>query len=75
MIAADVFQANCAEKQQSPSFSGVGAHHQNAHAEHAIQTIIYITRTCMLYDLLYWSEHGVDDLALWPFALNINLVV
>ena len=44
--------------------SGNGAHHQNAHTEHAIQIIMYMARTVMLHLSLYWSEYGVDDLAL-----------
>ena len=41
VFAADVFQADCTEKHQSQSFSGVGAHHQNACVEHTIQTNMY----------------------------------
>ena len=44
-FAADVFQAVCAEKHQSYSFSGVDGHHQRGHSKLAIQTIIYIART------------------------------
>jgi hypothetical protein len=36
------FWRNCKEKQQSQSFSSVGAQHQNAHAERAIKTIMYM---------------------------------
>ena len=43
VISADALHEDCTEKHQSQSFSGLGAHHQNAHAEHAIQTIMYMT--------------------------------
>ena len=33
---------NCVKKGQSQTFSGVGAQHQNARAERAIQTIMYM---------------------------------
>ena len=51
-------------------FSGVGAHHQNAHAEHTIETIMYMARTFMLHFSLPLSEYVVDDLALWSFAVK-----
>ena len=51
-------------------FWGIGAHCQNAHAKHVIQTIIYIGRTLMPHVSLHWSEYGVDDLVLWPFAVK-----
>ena len=60
----DVFNDDCIAKHQSQSFSGVCAQYQNAHAEHVIQTIVYIARTFMLHFPLDWSEHGVDHLAL-----------
>ena len=41
-FAADVFHSDCIKKYQSQSLSGVGAHHQNGHAECAIQTIMYM---------------------------------
>ena len=42
VFTADVFQVDCTEKHQSQRFSGICAYHQNAHAEHTIQTIMYI---------------------------------
>ena len=42
VFAAVVFHANCVEKHQSKSFSEIGAHHQDTHAEHAIQTSMYM---------------------------------
>ena len=65
----DVFHANYVEKYQSQSFSGVGAHYQSAHAEHN-QTIMYMARTFMLHVSLHWSEYGIDDLVLWPYAIK-----
>eukprot|EP00804_Cyclotella_cryptica_P017061 CCRYP_003305-RA/>CCRYP_003305-RA protein AED:0.17 eAED:0.17 QI:0/-1/0/1/-1/1/1/0/125 len=65
IFTADMFRADCKQKHQSQSFSGVGARHQNDLAEHAIQTITYMARTFMVQVSLHWSERGVDDLALW----------
>ena len=70
VFIAEEFREACKDKQQSQSFSGVGAKHQNARAERAIQTIMYMARTSMLHVALHWSENGVDNLALWPFAVK-----
>jgi hypothetical protein len=42
IFSAEEFWRDCEEKQQGQSFSGVGAQHQNAHAEQAFQTIMYM---------------------------------
>ncbi len=70
IFTADMFCADCKMKNQTQSFSGVGAKHQNAMAEKAIQTIIYMARTCMVHVSPHWSERGVDDLSLWGFAIK-----
>ena len=70
IFTADMFLADCKTKNQSQSFSDVGAKHQNAMAERAIQTIIYMARTFMVHVSLHWSERGVDDLSLWGFAIK-----
>eukprot|EP00804_Cyclotella_cryptica_P024013 CCRYP_020059-RA/>CCRYP_020059-RA protein AED:0.51 eAED:0.10 QI:0/-1/0/1/-1/1/1/0/69 len=54
--AADMFCDDCKHNNQTPSFSGVGAKHQNAMAECAIQTIVYMARTFMIHVSLHWSE-------------------
>ena len=54
---------------QTLSFSGVGAHHQNGVAERGIQTVTSWARTMMLHAVLHWPEHA-HDLSLWPFALH-----
>eukprot|EP00804_Cyclotella_cryptica_P006589 CCRYP_008569-RA/>CCRYP_008569-RA protein AED:0.10 eAED:0.08 QI:0/-1/0/1/-1/1/1/0/161 len=70
IFTADMFCADCKQKHQSQSFSGVGAKHQNALTERARQTITYMARTFMVHVSLHWSERGVDDLALWGFAVK-----
>jgi transposase InsO family protein len=39
IFSAEEYRRDCEEKGQSQSFSGVGAQHQNARAERAIQAI------------------------------------
>ncbi len=51
-------------------FLGVGAQHQNAKAKRAIQTIMYMAWTFMVHASLHWTEHGVDDISLWTFAVK-----
>ena len=70
VFTAEEFRKECAEKDQKQTFSGVGAQHQNARAERAIQTIMYMARTFMLHVALHWDEYHVDDLSLWPFAVK-----
>jgi len=65
VFTADIFHDDSKMKNQSESFSGVGVNYQNAMAERAIQTNISMTRTFMVHVSLQWSEHGIDNLALW----------
>ena len=70
VLTAEMFADACKEDGQSQSFSGVGAQHQNAEAERAIQTVVYMAREFMIHAALNWGEDGSDDLALWSFALD-----
>ena len=70
VFTADMFRDDCKDKKQSQSFSGVGAQHQNANAERTIQTIMYMACTFLIHVSLHWSDHGVDDLFLWSFAVK-----
>jgi hypothetical protein len=70
IFSAEEYRCDCEEKGQSQSFSGVGAQHQNARAERAIQTIMYMARTFMVHASLHWTERGSDDLSLWSFAVK-----
>ena len=53
---------------QTISFSGTGAHHQNGVAERAIGTITRWARTMLLHAVIHWPDK--IDLALWPFAVD-----
>ena len=70
IFSAKEYRRDCDEKGQSQSFSGVGTQHQNARAERAIQTIMYMARTFMVHATLHWTERGSDDLSLWSFAVK-----
>ncbi len=73
LFSAEVFWRDCEDKRQSQSFTGVGAQHQNVHAECAIQTIMYMARTPMVHASLHWTERGSDDLSLWSFAVKYSV--
>jgi len=70
VLTAEEFRDDCKEKSQKQTFSGVGAQHQNAKAERAIQTVMWMARTFMLHVSLHWTERGVEDIALWGFAVK-----
>jgi hypothetical protein len=70
IFLAEEYRQECKNKGQSQSFSGVGAQHQNAQAEHAIQTIMYMAHCFMVHSSLHWIDQGLDDISLLPFAVK-----
>ena len=70
VFTAELFTKQCSEDGQTQSFSGVGAQHQNAEAERAIQTIMYMARSFMIHAGLHWTTHNADNLAQWSFAVD-----
>ncbi len=67
---ATIFRNDCLAKDQSQSFSGVGAKHQNAVAERNIQTICYWARHMMVHAAVHWPNNNSDNIRLWPFAVQ-----
>jgi hypothetical protein len=70
IFTSETFRQSCEEEQQTQSFSGVGAQHQNAEAERAIQTVMYMARSFMVHAALHWGADGSDDVSLWSFAVD-----
>ena len=70
VFQAEDFKDDCADKGQKQSFSGVGAQHQNAHAERSIQTIMCMARHSLLHVSLHWTNEVVGNLSLWPFVVK-----
>lgn len=58
---SETFKDACKEEKQNQSFSGVRVQHQNAEAECAIQTIMYMAQSCLIHTALLWGEDGADD--------------
>ena len=59
VFTAEIFKDDYKDKQQTQSFRGVGAQHQNAEAERAIQTVMYMAHSFMIHVALHWSSDGV----------------
>jgi hypothetical protein len=75
IFSAEEYRRDCDEKGQSQSFSGVGAQHQNARAERAIQIIMNMARTFMVHASLHWTDRGSDDLSLWSFVVKHSVSI
>ena len=70
IFSAEEYCQECIDKGQTQSFSGLGGQHQNAWAEHAIQTIMYMAHCFMVYSSLYSTDQGLDGILLWPFVVK-----
>ena len=70
VYTAKDFRDDCVAKDQTQSFSGVGAKHQNAVAERNIQTICYWARHMMVHAAVHWPANNADNIRLWPFAIQ-----
>ena len=53
VFTSEDIQKYCNDKNQEQWFSGVGAHHQNAHAELEIKTFMLMARIFMLHVALH----------------------
>ncbi len=70
IFSAEEYPLEYKEKGQSQFFSRVGAQHQNARAERAVQTIMFMAHSFMVHFSLHWTDQGSDDILLWPFAVK-----
>ena len=69
-----VFRANgwtqdCTLKNQSLTFAGVNAHHQNGRAERRIRLLQELTRTQLIHLQHKWKT--IHTAPLWPYALRL----
>eukprot|EP00957_Ditylum_brightwellii_P174960 13321662-Ditylum_brightwellii.AAC.1 len=60
------FQDSCKLAQQTFSYCGVGAHHQNGIAENMNKCLSHSARTSLLHAIRKWLD--VITAVLWPFA-------
>lgn len=68
VFTASAFQDELANMDQGVTFSGVGAHHQNAMAERSIGVLFSLARTQMLHAKLRWPKAVTAKL--WPMVLK-----
>ncbi len=64
------FRKRLDEGEQAITFSGPHAHHQNAQAERAIQTVVYRARAMMVHAQIMWPELIGRTLHQWTYALT-----
>jgi hypothetical protein len=62
------FQEDLALNDQTVTFSGVGAHHQNGISENAVKLVTNMARSMMMHQLIHWPDEF--DPSLWGFALQ-----
>jgi hypothetical protein len=67
------FVADLLANNQTITYSGTGAHHQNGIAERAIGTVTRWARTMLLHAVIHWPDRA--DLTLWPFAMEYAVFV
>jgi hypothetical protein len=68
IFTSAAWKDNLHGERQQQRVSGVGAHHQNAVAERAIQTVTSMARAMLLHLKIHWPDEY--NTRLWPFALQ-----
>ena len=70
IFSSGQFRLECENKNKGQYFSVVGSQNQNKRSKRAIQTIMYMVRSFMFHSYLHWSDHVVDNIYLWYFAIK-----
>ena len=73
IFAARAFINNIESGLQNIKFSGVGAHHQNGIAEHAIQSILSKARTILMHAAIRWPS--MVETNHWPMEMAVDYAV
>ena len=61
--------AHLSSKGKTVTFSGFGTAYQNAVAERAIETVVYMARTMMIHAAMRSPENTITS-DLWPMAME-----
>ena len=69
VFSSKQYMAHLASKGQTVTFSGSGAAHQNAVAERAIKTVVYMARTMLIHAAMRSPENTITP-DLWPMAMD-----
>ena len=73
LFDSSIFNKNIARSNQTISFCGVNAHHQNGKAECVIRDCTDGTRTSLLHTSHRWPK--AIDASLWPAALKHHVYI
>ena len=65
-----LFYEACQDGSQTQSFSGVGTKNQDANAQRAIQTVIYMAISSIIPTSLHYSAAVAANLSFWSFAVE-----
>ena len=68
IFATRAFVNNIESGLRNIKFSGVGAHHQNGIAEHAIQSMLSKAQTILMHAVIRWSS--MVETNLWSMAVD-----
>ena len=63
-----LFKESCITAQQTQSFCGVSAHHQNGVAERKIKSVINLARAMLFNAMIRWPD--TIHLSFWPYAVH-----
>ena len=68
VFTTNELQNDLLSKNQTDTYSGVGAKHMNGCAERSIQTVVNSARAMMIHAHTRWPDENDPDL--WPFAMS-----
>ena len=68
VFSSSEFENEIKRENQTITYSGVGAQHQNGVAERSIRTVVERARTMLIHAAIRNPDNF--DATLWPFAMN-----
>ena len=63
-----LFKESCITAQQTQSFCGISAYHQNSVAERKIKLVINLARAILFNTMIRWPD--TVHLSFWPYAVH-----
>ena len=70
---SQVFKESCIINEQTQSFYGVNAYHQNGVAKNKIKYVVSLVRTMLFNTMIKWPN--VVHLRYWPFAVHYAIEI
>ena len=69
IFTANAWKQSCIDKEQTLTYAGVGAHHQNGVAERRIRLLQDMARTMIIHAYIRWPKAITANL--WPYAIRM----